>query len=591
MKKYTDTKEIGGPLSAGQEELLSVGQAALYLNVSPGTIRRWAYLAQLNGKKIGQRGDWRFTKEDLEAIAVTNTLTPEGDTETRVNSEAVSIELNQEPTMLEAIVQFSDDAIISKTLDGIIRSWNKGAENIFGYTPEEAVGQHISLILPIDRLAEEAHIISRLRTGEIIEHFDTKRLTKDGRVVDISLTISPVKNKSGEIIGASKIGRDVTERKRQEAALRDEEQRKDDFIAVLAHELRNPLSPILSAAEILNLQENQSEHSREAVDIIHRQVRHMTRLIDDLLDVSRIKRNKFILKQERVDIAEVLRAALESTQTIIEQSGHTLVTTFAPQTIYVNGDHVRLSQVITNLLSNAARYSPPGETIWLEAQEVNNEVLISVRDSGIGIEAEVLPRIFEIFVQGNPGRSINAGLGVGLTLAKRLVELHGGTIKAHSLGLQQGSTFTVALPISVQNALDLAVQTPARAASVGSLRILIADDNKDALTTLSTMLRLRGNEVATASDGLEAVREVTRFNPDFVLLDIGMPNMNGYEAARLIRTNNHGKRIKLVAITGWGQAADKSRALEAGFDSHMTKPVDASALSQLLMDFAQHRDK
>ena len=499
-----------------------------------------------------------------------------------------------EPSMLEAIVQSSDDAIVSKTLDGVIRSWNKGAEQIFGYTEKEAVGKHISLIIPKERLNEEKMILSKLRKGEKIDHFDTKRLRKDGKLVDISLTVSPVKNAKGEIIGASKIARDITDRKQHEAMLREEEHRKDEFLAVLAHELRNPLAPISLAAETLQLTDSKSEVAKESVGIIQRQVAHMVRLIDDLLDLSRIKSAKIELRREKLDLGEVMRAAMEMSQASVAEAGHRLIASFAPNAILVYGDRVRLVQVISNLLGNAARYTQPGGTIWLETAEKSTEnVTITVRDTGIGIDAETLPRIFEMFMQGgHVVNGANRGLGIGLTLAKRIVEMHGGSIEAESPGPNLGSTFTVRLPILAQLSSDFWERPHVSRDPISSLRTLVVDDNKDARVALSTMLRRQGNTVAVASDGLEAVDAAQKFAPDLILMDIGMPNMNGYEAAKLIREQKLLRQPMLIAVTGLGQGTDKQLAQIAGFDAHLTKPIDsqklASALASISVDKNQY---
>jgi PAS domain S-box-containing protein len=486
----------------------------------------------------------------------------------------------QHATMLQAIVESSDDAIISKTLDGIIRSWNRGAERIFGYLAEEIVGKHISTIIPQNRLPEEDLIISRLRKGEKIDHFDTQRRTKSGRLIDISLTVSPIKNRRGKIVGASKIARDISDRKRHEQLLREEEQRKDDFIALLAHELRNPLAPITSATEALKMARDISEDSKWAIDIISRQLGHMGRLIDDLLDVSRISQNKLELRKEFIRLDDFLQPAIEASEPMIQEAQHTLITDIPKSPIYVCGDGVRLSQIITNLLTNSAKFTPPGGTIWLSVKRIDTDVAITVKDSGMGISAEMIPRVFEMFIQGTNVPFLARGLGIGLSLAKRLVELHGGTIEVFSEGAGKGSMFTVTLP-AVPDVEDTQ-HTPKKPSLVSPLRILVVDDNKDAVTALEMVLRLQGHQTAIAYDGFEAVSASAKFLPDVILLDIGMPKMNGYEAARMIRTQPGGKNIKIIAITGWGQDSDKKRGREAGFDHHLTKPVNADELSLIL---------
>lgn len=488
--------------------------------------------------------------------------------------------LEQEPSVLEAIVHSSEDAIVSKSLEGIIRSWNTGAEKIFGYFAEEAIGKHISLIIPKERLNEETLIVTRIKKGERVEHYETQRRTKSGDLIDVSLSVSPVKDRSGNIIGASKIARNISDRKRHEALLREEEQRKDEFLAVLAHELRNPLAPISSAADLLQMKDISQEDSKWAVEIIQRQLTHMTRIVDDLLDLSRITRNKFELKKKKIDLGEVLKVAGETSKPLIAEGGHTLTLDYAMETLYVEGDLVRLAQVVSNLLSNAAKYTPKGGHIFLSAKREGNEAVVEVRDNGIGISRDMLTNIFEMFVQGRHSLHASRGLGIGLTLVKRLLEMHSGSIHVQSAGEGQGSTFTMRLPL---------LPTPQpkgerrlKSVSVSPLRILVVDDNKDALAMLSTVLRLQGNLVEVAEDGLQALKTAQLFKPDVVLLDIGMPNMNGYEAAKAIRSQPWGAAMTLIALTGWGQASDKERAFEAGFNHHVTKPVDSARLSELL---------
>jgi PAS domain S-box-containing protein len=536
-----------------------------------------------------KNGTWRY----LQTKGSVFSRAPDGMVDSVINvsiditehkrmEEEMRTRADEEPSMLEAIVQSSDDAIISKTLDGVIRSWNKGAERIFGYSAREAIGKHISLIIPENRHTEEDLIMGRLKSGEQISHFDTKRVTKDGRLTDVSLSISPVRNTKGDIIGASKIARDISDRKRHEDLLREEERRKDEFLALLAHELRNPLAPIASATEILKIADATSDDGKWAVQVIHRQLHHMRRLIDDLLDISRISRNKLQLHKEKTSVDDFLRSAMETSEPLIQDQQHQLFSEISEEPMHVLGDPVRLSQMISNLLTNAAKYTPPGGTIRLSAKRDGSDVMISVQDTGIGIAKEMLPKVFEMFVQGTQTPHISRGLGIGLTLVKRLLQMHGGSIEAHSEGEGKGSTFTVRLPGMPEIAEDFAERIPELREQASPLKILVVDDNKDALATLEMSLRLQGNTTATARDGLEAVHMAQKFMPDVILLDIGMPNMNGYEATKMIRSQSWGKDIRIIAVTGWGQTSDKKRAEVAGFDHHLTKPVNADELSKLL---------
>jgi PAS domain S-box-containing protein len=490
--------------------------------------------------------------------------------------------------LLAAIVESSDDAIVSKSLDGIIQSWNAGAERLFGYTAEQAVGRHISLIIPPDRLGEEDHIIASLKAGQRVDHFETVRLRSDGRAVLVSLTISPVKDEAGQVIGASKIARDITERKRLEDSLRkvaadlsEADRRKDEFLAILAHELRNPLAPIRNALQTLRLAPDRQtqDHARS---VMERQLEQMVRLVDDLLDVSRITRGKLELRKEPVELAVVVKSAVETSHPVIDHMGHTLTVTLPERPIFVDADLTRLAQVFSNLLNNSAKYMDRGGSIRLTAEEQEGEVAVSVKDTGIGIAAaEQLPRIFEMFsqVHGSLERA-QGGLGIGLTLVKRLVEMHGGRIEVHSEGLGKGAEFTVRLPV-VKAAAPPSGEKGEPAAPK-SLRILIVDDNRDSADSLAMLLRILDNDSHPAYDGQQGVDLAEEVRPDVILLDIGLPKLNGYDACRRIRARPWAKRVVLIAVTGWGQEEDRRRSREAGFDHHLVKPVDPQELLKLL---------
>ncbi len=491
----------------------------------------------------------------------------------------------QAAALLSAIVDSSDDAIISKDLNGIITSWNESAERLFGYSAQETIGQSITMLIPADRRDEEAEILNRLKRGERVDHFDTIRIRKDRSPVPISLTISPVRDSGGRIVGASKIARDITSRKETEAALKEADRRKDVFLATLAHELRNPLAPIRNALQILMAKGPPDPELQWARGVIDRQVQQMARLLEDLLDVSRISQNKLELRKERVELAAVVEAALETSRPLIEAGGHEFTVTLPPEPIHLEADPVRLAQVFANLLNNAAKYTEEGGRIWLAAERQGSEVAVSVKDTGIGITPKMLPRVFEVFTQSKRAlvRS-QGGLGIGLSLVKGLVELHGGSIEARSDGPGQGSEFVVRLPVAGEKL----VQEPARAGEdeqpkpVTKCRILIADDNRDSADSLAMLLKIKGYEVGTAYDGEQAVEAAEALRPDVALLDIGMPNLNGYDACRRIREQPWGQGMFLIALTGWGQEEDRRRTEEAGFDQHMVKPVDPAALMKLL---------
>jgi signal transduction histidine kinase/ActR/RegA family two-component response regulator len=370
---------------------------------------------------------------------------------------------------------------------------------------------------------------------------------------------------------------------RQGEALRDADRRKDEFLATLAHELRNPLAPIRHAVEILRLQGAPLPEQPWVVDVIDRQLRQLTRLLDDLLDLSRMTVSRLALHKVRVDLAEVLQVAAETSRPLIEEHGQAFAMTLPPHPILLDGDLTRLAQVISNLLHNAAKYTDRGGSIWLTAEQRGHEAVVTVRDTGIGIPPELLPRIFEMFMQAD--RSLersHSGLGIGLTLARQLVELHGGTITARSEGAGTGSAFTVRLPVLREAAPPRTRPARARQVPVVARRILVVDDERIAAASLGKLLTILGHEMRTAYDGLEAVGVAEVFRPAVVLLDIGLPKMNGYEVARTIRQQPWGQGMVLIALTGWGQEADRQRAQEVGFDHHLVKPVALADLTQLL---------
>jgi PAS domain S-box-containing protein len=490
--------------------------------------------------------------------------------------------------LLAAIVESSEDAIVSKTLDGTIRSWNSGAERLFGYTREEAVGKSITLIVPPELLDEESRILERLERGERIDTLETVRVTKQNRRVEVSLTISPVRDSSGRVIGASKIARDNTERKRVEEALREADRRKDEFLALLAHELRNPLAPLRNGLEVMRLATGDPSAVAQAREMMVRQVGHMVRLIDDLLDISRINRGKMELRCSRVLLVDVINSAVETVRPLIDAAGHRLEISLPPEHVILDADLTRLAQVFGNLLTNSSRYTERGGHIWLDAQRRGDVVSVTVRDNGIGIPAESLPRIFDMFSQVD--RSIErstGGLGIGLALVKGLVEMHGGTVTAESAGPKKGTTFTVELPVLASHSTPVTLEN-SESASIGDghgRRILVVDDNEDAARSMARLLTLVGNEVRTAHDGIEAVETADEFRPEIILMDMGMPRLNGYEATRRIRERPWGRSVKIIALTGWGQENDKVRSHEAGCDGHLVKPVQLPELDELLAGF------
>ena len=677
----------------------------------------------------------------------------------------------RERARLAAIVEGSDDAIASKTLDSIVTSWNPAAARLLGYQPEEIIGKSITLIIPPERLAEEDSILDQLRRGQRVDHFETVRVAKDGTRLDVSLTISPVRDPTGAIVGASKILRDITARKRSEKRLREEIQvrellgdaarfvvsaqldlervvqgitdiareitgaafgaffynvldergesyrlytisgvpleafsrfpqprntavfgptfrgeasvrsaditadpryghnppyrgmpeghlpvrsylavpvkaasgevlgglffghpepgvfteraeqlviavaaqaavavesarahqalkqeidqrkqaeqalnranrQKDEFLAMLAHELRNPLAPIRNATELLSHMLANDSNAQSALRMIDRQGAQLSRLVDDLLDVSRVTTGKIQLECKILDLATVITQALETVETQVREKRHRVSVTAFYEPLYVEGDFARLVQCVSNILANATKYTEPGGEIWVRTRGDRDSAFIEISDTGAGIPPELLPQVFDLFVQSD--RTLDraqGGLGVGLAVVKRLIEMHNGEVTARSEGLWRGSTFEIRLP---------RVASPAPVAAVEerfkpeSRRVLIVDDNADAADSLALLLKFEGHEAHVVYSGEEALASMASFKPDVALLDIGLPGMNGYELARQIRKMPQLERLRLIALTGYGQVEDQQRAYAAGFDSHLVKPVTLSALEHAI---------
>jgi PAS domain S-box-containing protein len=645
---------------------------------------------------------------------------------------------------LSEIVDSSDDAIIGETLDGTITSWNRGAEQIFGYSAAEAEGKHISLIVPEDRRAEHDAVLARLRRGESGDHFQSVRQAKDGRWLDMSLTISAIRNAEGRVIGVSKIARDISDRVQAERSLRSEiaamnrlqemvgrllvctdigaalnevldasmtlgsanmgivqlfdahsdaldvvahrgltdtwlqdfhaaradagtpqrralrigqrvilddvptaeghavqctplfgrsgaalgvlsmyyrgahhsserdlrildlyarqasdfierintedelraaDRRKDEFLATLAHELRNPLAPVKAALELVrrklgsNLFENQ-------LTMMARQVANLERIVDDLLEVARITRGKIELRKKRVDLGDAVTNALESARTVIAERNHEVSVNLPAHRLIVEADPVRIEQVVTNVLTNAAKYTEPGGRIVVSVGRADANAEIRVRDTGIGISKEMLPRVFDIFEQGRRDLARSTGgLGIGLAIVKSLTELHGGTVVATSAGAGLGSEFVVRLPIALaldDQPIDEPAAWSAPAAEIAAIkrRVLVVDDNSDAREAFAELLRDLGHEVRTAADGPTGIRLAAESYADVIFLDIGLPGMDGYEVAREIRRRNIDSQ--LIALTGYSHEGARGMSKDAGFSQHLVKPPSFETIIGLL---------
>lgn len=493
---------------------------------------------------------------------------------------------------LAAIVQFSDDAIISKNLDGTITSWNAAAMRMFGYTEREMIGRLITTIIPEDRLNEEANVLSSICRGEVVDHFETLRVRKNGTLIPVSLTVSPVRNRAGQIIGASKIARDISARQeaeaeratllaREHAARKEAElanRRRDEFLAMLGHELRNPLATITTAAFVLHRAARPDDNTASARRMITRQTAHLARIIDDLLDVGRAVSGNIRLDLTPLALHEAVERVVDTLRETGKTDAHRV--TFKGAPTWIHGDGTRLEQIAINLITNALKFTPPGGSIHVQVMQEDRTAVLRVADSGVGIAEDMLPRVFELFVQGPSSlESARGGFGIGLTLVKQLAELHGGSVEAQSAGLGLGTTMTVRLP-----AIDAPATETEPPASVGhaSQRILIVEDNDDTREMLRTILALWHHNVREAADGLTAIKVALEFKPDIVLIDIGLPGLDGYEVSRRLRAAFDQPGPRLIAITGYGQSQDAERAREAGFDAHLVKPVGPDRLMEIL---------
>ena len=484
---------------------------------------------------------------------------------------------------LAAITESSHDAIVSYRYDGSVTRWLPGAERLYGYSEQEMVGDSIDRVVPEDRREELWSINARIRNGEVVDPYDTERVRKDGGLVGVSVRTSPVRDSEGRVIGISSTDRDITRQKEVERKLLDADRQKDEFLAMLGHELRNPVATIRSATDILNLSgDDSSEQAKRARSVLDRQVAHVTRLLDSLLDVSRIIRGKIKLQPEVLELDALYREFVADLAGRMTSQKRDIGIESSGGPFWVEGDRVRLVQVLDNLLSNALKFTKEGDSITVSLKREEDTVALMVRDTGIGIEPDLLPYLFDVFRQSNQALDrTRGGLGLGLALVKSLAELHDGSVEARSDGKDRGSEFVVRLPLTHKTA-------PARPSGEPSdkdrpRRILLIEDNEQAAEMLSTALELAGYEVAVANRGAEGVVMANELLPDVVLCDLGLPEgMSGFDVARQLRSGARTRAIPLVAITGYGRPEDKAAAAEAGFSEHLTKPVGIEALKRTL---------
>ncbi|HUR90967.1 MAG TPA: PAS domain S-box protein [Ramlibacter sp.] len=472
-----------------------------------------------------------------------------------------------------------DYAIFMLDENGIVRSWNSGARAINGYESHEIIGKPLATFYtPQDR--DEGKPQAELEAAKLFGRVENEgwRVRKDGTVFWVNAIVSAIRGADGKLLGFAKVTRDMTERRRFEELERSS-RRMNEFLAMLAHELRNPLAPIRNAVTVMQLEELPTPALRNCRDIIDRQLTHVTRLVDDLLDIGRLSTGKVKLRLETVRIAEVISRSIEATKPVIEARHHQLFVDLPPQPIYVNADPTRMSQILQNLLVNAAKYTRDGGKIAITAELTGTFAMIAVTDNGRGIAKHDIESIFELFRQAHADSPTESGLGIGLTLARSLAEMHGGTLEARSPGPGQGSTFTVRMP-----AVESAGPTPQTSVTNNTQgrRVLVVDDNRDSADTSTAILRLLGNEVESAYSGSGAVELAKHFRPNVVLLDIAMPDMDGFETLKRLRGTPGLERIFAIAMTGYGTQDDKKRTLGAGFDAHLTKPVELDALVSLL---------
>jgi PAS domain S-box-containing protein len=481
------------------------------------------------------------------------------------------------------------DGVLVTDAEGRLTLVNPAAEAMTGWSLAEAKGRPWREVFTTQHEAgrERAECsIDRVLQEQCVVHETTPLtlLSRTGRQLPIAFSAASVQEPNGHVKGAVLVFRDESERRRAELALRNADRRKDEFLATLAHELRNPLAPITMGLELLEISGDDPEAISNVRAMMQRQTKHMVRLIDDLLDVSRITRGRLELRKNRVDLLDIVHNAIEASQPLMDEAQHRLTLKLPDKQLLIYADANRLTQVLSNLLNNAAKFTPRQGHIELAVTNTASEVVVTLSDSGIGIPQDKIDLVFEMFAQIHENSAYGqTGLGIGLTLVKRLVEMHGGNVTVDSRGQNLGTTFCVTLPIvQLPVSADGEPSNGSASTSTKGRRILVVDDNADALASLSQMIAHLGSEVRLAHDGLEAIAVAQTFRPEIVFMDLGMPNLNGFEAARRIRNEPWGRHLALVATTGWGQEDDRRRTAEAGFDRHLVKPIELASLRDVL---------
>jgi PAS domain S-box-containing protein len=525
---------------------------------------------------------------------------------------------------LAAIVASSDDAIIGKDLNSIITSWNYGAEQIFGYTADEMIGTSIMRLIPPDRQEEEREILSRIRRGERFDHFETIRAAKDGRQLNVSITVSPIKDSTGHVVGASKVARDITERKkaeeRAEAAdrermrLLDSEREarsqaerasrlKDEFLATLSHELRTPLNAVLGWANILRIGKLQEEELNHGLDIIERNARVQAQIIEDLLDMSRIISGKVRLDVQRIELPALLSESIETLRATAEAKGVRLQAEMDPFVGSISGDPNRLQQVFWNLIHNAIKFTPEGGKVQVVLKRLKSHAMVSIIDTGEGIAPEFLPYIFDRFQQGDAATTRrHGGLGLGLSIVKQLVELHGGNVSVKSGGIEQGATFTVRLPLTaVYTQPDkerpylraaLRESQPLAEVSLADVHVLVVDDEPDARELVKRLLEMAGASVSMAASVSEAMECILARRPNVLVCDLAMPGEDGYSLIRWLRVleGSQESGLPALALSAYARSEDRTKAIRSGFQNHLAKPVEPAELLAVVSSLAGRRN-
>jgi PAS domain S-box-containing protein len=477
-----------------------------------------------------------------------------------------------------------DGILILDVTTGIIADANPFMSELLGYAHEDLLNKELWQIGLFSDKAASIAALQELRDRHYIRYEHLPMESNHGRRIEVEIVAHVF---TGTYIQCHI--RDITVRRQlehklheQSEALADLHRRKDEFLAMLGHELRNPLAPILNSVQLLRLNKKEDELQQQARTVIERQVGQLTRLVDDLLEVSRITTGRVQLRQDRIVVSGIVERAVETTSPLMKQHRHQLTVSLPPQPIFLYADAARLEQVVVNLLTNAAKYTNEGGHVWLTVEQCGDECVLRVRDTGVGIAPEFLPRIFELFTQAE--RSLDrsqGGLGIGLALVYRLVEMHGGRVEAVSaLGI--GSEFVIRLPVLLTPAPQPPAASNEAKMPTGSLRILVVDDNRDTAESLTMLLRMSGHDVQTAHDGPAALKAARDYRPNVMLLDIGLPGLNGYEVAKQLRQQPVPQEIVLVAMTGYGQETDRQNAREAGFDHHLVKPADFAEVQQIL---------